>query len=471
MDGAVGGVLGRLPLAKAVLALWDWAAGDEALQAIFDEFRGRGYQRAFLFSTLVGLVRDALIQHRGVGKPGFEAAEARGELPASVRAVYGKLARVGVAVSSALLARCTARLAEVAPGAPGGAALPACFDKYRVLVLDGKAIKRVARRLKPLRSAAGGLLGGRALVALDARSGLAIAMRAHPDGDANEVAFVGDLVPEVRDLVAGPRLWVADRAFCDLTQPPHFAQDGDAFLVRYHPKVSFAADPERPACVHADADGRRVVEDWGWIGSPKGRKRIAVRRVTLSRPGEPDVILITDLKDPEAVPAADLLALYLERWEIERVFQRVTEVFHLEHLIGTTPQGTIFQFAICLVLYNLTQVVRGYVAEGRDLDPAEVSGEKLFEDVGRQMIALAETADPAATPTCHDPDRTREGTRAELRAALHGLWRPRWLKSPPKKKRPPAPSPPRRRTHASVHRILQAHKAQKTKTCPKDQGG
>ena len=103
-----------------------------------------------------------------------------------------------------MLAGCTARLREIYPREPAARTpLPASLDDYEVIVFDGKAIKRVAKRLKPLWGAAGGLLGGRALVAMDLRSGLAVAMRAHPDGDANEVRFVGDLVPEVRRLVAG----------------------------------------------------------------------------------------------------------------------------------------------------------------------------------------------------------------------------------------------------------------------------
>ena len=66
-----------------------------------------------------------------------------------------------------------------------------------------------------------------------------------------------------------------------------------------------------------------------------------VRRITLYRPGERDVILVTNLCDAAAVPAVDLLEVYLNRWGIERMFQQVTEVFGLSHLMGTTPAGTI----------------------------------------------------------------------------------------------------------------------------------
>ena len=89
--------------------------------------------------------------------------------------------------------------------------------------------------------------------------------------------------------------------------------------------------------------------------------------------------------------------VYLNRWGIERMFQQVTEVFGLEHLIGTRPEGVIFQFAMCLLLYNLIQVVRGVIAVESGRPREEISGEKLFEDVQRQMIAWSETVTPEET--------------------------------------------------------------------------
>ena len=314
----------------------------------------------------------------------------------------------------------------------------------------------MAKRLKPLWGAAGGLLGGRALVALNLRTGLAVAMRAHPDGDANEVRFVGDLVPEVRRLIAAKRLWIADSSFCDLTQPARFAASGDAFLIRYHPKVPFYADPARSAQEGHDGAGRRYVEDWGWLGSPRSKKRLDVRRITLHRPGETEVTVVTNLLDAEAVPAVDLLSAYLNRWGIERMFQQVTEVFGLEHLIGTKPEGVIFQLAMCLVLYNLIQVVRGVIAVEAEVPREAISGEKLFQDVERQMIAWSETVTLEETLEHFQGEWTALRVKVRLSELLSGVWRDRWLKASPKKKTAPKKKI-RKRTHSSVYRILEAH--------------
>jgi hypothetical protein len=449
--------LARLPLAEAVLTLWRWVADADALDQIFDTHRGRCYQKILSFSLIVYLVRDALLEYGGSGRKSFDEAKDRGALETSFRATYGKLGRIPIPVSTAMLADCTARLREVAPRDPEAQTpLPESLDDYQVITFDGKAIKRVAKRLKPLRDAAGGLLGGRALVALDMRSGLAVAQRAHPDGDANEVRFVGDLVPEVRQLLPGKRLFVADSSFCDLTQPARFAEQGDAFIVRSHPKVPFSADPACPACEGQDSRGRRYVEEWGYLGSPRNKKRLYVRRITLDRPGEKAVILVTNLCDADAVPAVDVLEVYLNRWGIERMFQQVTEVFGLSHLIGTRPEGVIFQFALCLLLYNLIQVVRGVIAVGVERPREEISGEKLFEDVQRQMIAWSETVEPEETIGYFAGKWTALRVKVRLSELLEGLWKDRWLKSPPKKPQAPRKKV-RKRTHGSVYRILEAH--------------
>src|SRR5205807_1781428 len=82
-------------------------------------------------------------------------------------------------------------------------------------------------------------------------------------------------------------------------------------------------------------------------------------------------------------PAADLLAVYLARWQIENVFQAITEVFELRHLIGCAPQATVFQASLCLVMYNVLQVLRGYAAAVAP-EPVAVealSAEQIFTDL------------------------------------------------------------------------------------------
>jgi Transposase DDE domain len=328
-------VLSRLPLAEAVLLLWQFVCDDPSLDDLYDRRRGRTYQKKITFPLLAQLVRDALLEPNGSGHKSFCHAQQHGTLPAVLSSTYDKLGHLPLAVSEAFLAEGADRLRQVFPDTQVAALddpIAPTLRDFEVLVLDGKVVKRVPRRLKPARQRPGGLLGGKGLAALHLRSGLVLALATDPDGEANDAKLVPDLLPQVRTRIAGPRLWLADRQFCDLMQTAAFvAEDGDHFLVRYHSKVHFYPDPARPAQQGRDNQGRAYEQQWGWLGGERDKRRRYVRRVTLHRDGEEDVILVTDLLDPARYPAKDLLTLYLARWGIERVFQQVTEVFHLSN--------------------------------------------------------------------------------------------------------------------------------------------
>jgi hypothetical protein len=455
-------VLSRLPLAEAVLSLWRWVADPLFLLSIFARYRGLGYEKEISFEVLVQLIADALLEHEGSGRKSFERGQEQGLLTASVQAAYQKLGRVPLGLSEAWFAESTARLRPIYPR-EAELRLPASVRSLQVIVIDGKAIKRVAKRLKPLQGRKGGVLGGKALVALELRSGVAVAMATHADGEANDAKLVPALLPQGREQVAGTRLWIADRQFCDLTQTAAFATGGDQFLVRYHSKTHFCPEGTSPAQAGQDAQGRLWQQDWGWLGCERAKQRRFVRRITLHRPGEETIILLTDLLDAEQYPANDLLELYLARWSIERVFQQITEVFHLQTLIGTTPQGTVFQFAFCLLLYNLVQVVRAYVATAQARPVPTISTELLFDDVHRQLVAFTELVPPVQVEPLLPVLPSVEELRAQLTRLLATVWTTRWLKAPAKKRKVPTPRIPIRGNQTSVYRLVTAYHKQRVK--------
>jgi hypothetical protein len=453
-------VLSRLPLAEAVLSLWRWVADPLFLLSVFARHRGQGYEKEISFGVLVQLIADALLEHEGSGKKSFERGREQGLLTASVQAVYQKLGRIPLGLSEAWLAESTARLRPLYPEAARLPVAPALRD-LEVIIVDGKAIKRVAKRLKPLRGRTGGVLGGKALVALELRSGVVVAMATHADGETNEAKLVPALLPQVRTQVVGRRLWVADRQFCDLTQPAAFVQAGDHCLVRYHPKTPFFADTAHPRQRGQDAQGRVWEQDWGWFGSEKSKHRRFLRRLTLYRPGEETIILLTDLLDATRFPATDLLDLYLARWSIERVFQQITEVFHLQTLIGTTPQGTVFQFAFCVLLYNMVQIVRAYVATAQARPVPTISTELLFDDVHRQLVAFTELVPTEQMEPLFPLLPTEAELRARLIQLLATLWTTRWLKQPTTKRKASAPRTSIRGNQTSVFRLVTAYHKQR----------
>lgn len=313
-------VLHRLPLAEAFYTVWGYIAPDPVLDDLFDRHRGRCYEDQLTFAELVRVLADALTRYQGRGRGAILDAVQRSQIPCQVRAVYGKLARLPLPLAEAFLTALTQRLRPLLPTAARPAALPASLDGLSVVVVDGKKIKRVAKRLLPTRNQPGKLYGGKLLVAYLPAEGVAVALAADVDGEANDIRSVPHLLPTVREVVTGPRLWVADRQFCDLIQPRRFADGGDHFVVRYGHNTSFHPDGTRAAVDGTDADGRAIRQEWGWLrAESQGERRLYVRRVTLVRPGDEDVGVVTDLLDETRYPAADLLAVYLALANRERV--------------------------------------------------------------------------------------------------------------------------------------------------------
>jgi len=444
----------KLPLAEAVLQVFQFVGNETRLQAIFERQRGRCYDDVIRFPSLVTLVGDALLEHGGSGNQSFARAQETGELKASKVAAYGKLGRLPIGLSEAFLAELTHDLRELFPAAARRQS-PVSLRGFNTVIMDGKAIKNVAKRLKLLRRRGGGLLGGRALVAIHYETGLVIGMHADEDGDANDVRFVPELLPLIRAEIAGPLLFLADSGFCDLQRMQEYTDGGNHFLIRRHPKVGFHQDGKRPVCSGVDSQGRTFFEAWGWLGAANHPKRRYVRHITLQRPGEPDVALVTDLLDSDLYPAEDLLDHYLQRWGIEQVFQKVTEVFHLQRLIGGTPKATIFQFSFCLVLYNLIQVIRGYVAAHQQRPTETISIENLFLDVHRQLTAWSVLLEAGLPLAVNPVPADLKALAARLDVLIGTQWSDRWIKATNKRRRAHTPKP-HDRSHGSVHRILRA---------------
>jgi hypothetical protein len=444
----------RSPLAACVLEVSDYLFDGQLLASVWESNRGRCYEDVLGFEDFLRLTRDALLRYGGSAHALFVGLGRDGKRPVDESNFYRKLSRTPAAVGRALLREGAARLAGLMPEGASAAAVPACFGGFEVVAADGKKIKDAAKRLKPARGFSGKLLGASALVALDVRRGLAVAMSDCPDGMANEVPLVPDLMGQLRGSVYPDRpvLTVWDRQFDDPRTLRRLSErEGDAFVVRLKQKhMRFEPGP----CVRArDAQGREVLDEVGVLG--RGRDAVRVRRVTLCRSaeGEADVVLLSNLLGREAFPAADLLGLYRLRWGIEQVFQQVTETFALDHLIGCSPKAALFQFAYCLLLYDLVQLVKAYVAEDGKVLASAVSTHYLFHDIRRELTAWAYHTGGTWPRSRHDGRRMR----GRLRELLAGSWDPvAYAKASDRK--PRKKKPPPKRLHggySSVQRVLE----------------
>jgi hypothetical protein len=468
MEGFEKEVCRRLPLGESSLRLLDFITQESFLQDVFERYRGRSYEDVIRFPLFVQLIADALLQHGGSGHRSFQHAVENEELQATVRAAYGKLARVPISLSVGFFGDATRRLEQVLPTAENP--LPKSLRDLEPTAVDGKKIKFVAKRLKALRDIKGHVLGGKIVAAMSLRTNLAVGLAADPDGEIGDASLVAPVLVQVRGTIRRVRLWIADRQFCDLIQTHQFIAEGDHFVIRYNAKVKFYRDPDRRVKTGVDAEGRKYQEEWGWLGGPRDPRRLYVRMITLWRPDGEAIILVTDLLDEKKYPATDLLAVYLMRWGIESMFQRVTEVFHLRTLIGGTPQATVFQAAFCLLLYNLIQVIRQYIATAQEIEPEVISTENLFEDVTRQLISWTEMLSTRDTVALLQTTCTAAQLARRLEALLYKPWREAWRKAPSSSHKPQRNDQQYLKGgHNSVYRILRdarnaANKARKKAT-------
>jgi Transposase DDE domain len=458
MDDLDPSVLKNVPLAEAALLVLSHGTSKPLLEEIYEGNRGRCYEKILSFPDLVGLMSDALIQHRGSGRKSCDHAAERGERPVTNSAFYRKLKRIPLAVSRALTAETAARIAPLSPSRDRSA-IPSSLRGLTLLPIDGKKIKHVAKRAAFLRDLPGSVLGAKVLVALRLEDGLAVAMEADPDGEANDCPLVGGLLTEVRRMVPGPRLFIADRQFCGADQLDQFSQDGDHFLVRRTTTARFTPDADSRTREGVDRRGRSYVECRGTLFTgPRARR---VRQITLARPGEETIILVTDLRDEGAFPADDLLEAYLMRWGIESVFQQITEVFSLEGLIGCSPEAVVFQCAFCLLLYNAIRVVRDILAVTHMREPQSVSLEQVFDDTRDQFTTLRVMKMLGKLTAALNRSMTDGEVRSRIEQLLGATWSNRWLKAPPKKKAPRRQKPKKSGAHTSVHRAKEAYEEKK----------
>ena len=93
MDDFHGEALRRLPLAEAGLRVWAWLTEETFLTHVFEQFRGRSYEKVLRFPVLVYLIASVLLHHKGSGRAGFAKAREDGAIEVSVEAAFGKLRR------------------------------------------------------------------------------------------------------------------------------------------------------------------------------------------------------------------------------------------------------------------------------------------------------------------------------------------------------------------------------------------
>lgn len=83
---------------------------------------------------------------------------------------------------------------------------------------------------------------------------------------------------------------------------------------------------------------------------------MTLRRITYTSPESPDKqrVLITSLTDP-SIPAADIVAKYTSRWDIELRIREIKTIMGLNIARSKTPDGVYKEIAAAMIAYNITR--------------------------------------------------------------------------------------------------------------------
>lgn len=112
-------------MADATLSLWAYLLKPSVLDKIFRQHRGRSFEDILTFPTLVELIRDALVLHKGSGRQSFQRAKEQGDLPTCEEAAYGKLRRLPIPLSLGFFEDVTELIGPLMPEKAQVARIPA----------------------------------------------------------------------------------------------------------------------------------------------------------------------------------------------------------------------------------------------------------------------------------------------------------------------------------------------------------
>jgi hypothetical protein len=362
----------QTPLTVMVRALMERIFAPELLDQLFEETAEQQYQRTLLFSTVVGLmslVVCGMYPSVSAAYKGFEKV-----VGVSKVALYDKINGLEPNLSQALVRYSSEQLGAIHQEFP--AATTVLLANYEVRILDGNHIAGTEHRLKVLREEVAGALPGQTLNVLDPQRSLVVDVFPCEDGHAQERS----LLPQVLEQVQAKQVWIGDRNFCTSDFLHQIDQRQAYFIIREHQQLAWTE--VTPLQAVGQNDSGAVFEQQIQLSNGLQIRRVVIQLQQPTRHGDIEVAVLTNLPivDADAFTVADL---YLERWQIETMFQTITDTFHCELNTLGYPRAALFVFCIALVAFNILSTVKAALkqAHGAAVIDEQLSDYYVVEDV------------------------------------------------------------------------------------------
>lgn len=339
----------RSPVTVMARIALQQALGSEWLDHLFEAHRERQYTRELLFSRLVEVMSLVAVGLR----PSLHAAVKSSDVGVSTTAVYDKVNRLEPQIIRALVQGSGERLAPIV-GAMGPE--HALAPGYRLRVVDGNHLPASEKRIKPLRGFRGAALPGHSLVVYAPELDLVVDMV--PIEDAHAQERVG--MPRVIERAEEGELWLADRNFSTASIMRSLVSKGACFVIREH---SVSPNPVALGNLQRVGDSSRgvVYEQLVSIrdedGAPLFLRRIELHLNEPTEDGDTIIRLLSNAPT-ERLASTAAAELYLKRWTIEGLFQRLESALNSELRSLGQPRAALLAFGVAVAAYNVLAVLQ-----------------------------------------------------------------------------------------------------------------
>src|SRR5499433_1443795 len=423
----------------------------EKLERVFSDNALLQYTRELTFAQCVGLMSDVVF--RIVPSVGAWYKAHQDEMPVTRQAVYDKLKHLELPTAAGLVAYAGRELGACLQQMPSPP--PPWLPGSRVRVLDGNHLAGTPHRVEALRRYRAAALPGHALVLYDPQWDVATEVIPCEDASAQARAWLPEVVP----LVAAGDCIVADRNFCTLGFLFGVARRGAFFVIRQHGSNVVGQAQGKRRAVGRDARGQALYEQTLGLTEPAAGATLSGRQLTVQlltppRQGETELHILTNLP-VAAASAAQISALYADRWTIETAFQHLT--VDLACAVDTLgyPKAALFGFCVALVAYNVVALVKGALRAAHGAEYVEEQLSMYYLTLEVAQVATGMEIALGAEPW----EIFRQLSTAEFTTTLVAIAQRLDTKKYTKHKRGPKKPPPKKlrgkhQTHVSTARIL-----------------
>lgn len=251
-----------------------------------------------------------------------------------------------------------------------------------IWVIDGSGLEAVKHRLKMLWNERAVILPGCVTALYDVYRG--IPRRVRFCADAAKSEFIRGV--EILSEVPKGALLVADRLYSSVAFFIELEQRGLFGLVRATKNLTIKKIGQKS---RRKFDGG-ILDDWFVDVGSGATATPQTLRLIRYRVGDLSLRLLTNVLEPEHLSAETAIALYRQRWSIERMFFDLKEVMGLNRFYSANPNAVAMQVYATTMVYAAARMSQAKIADDVKIAPEEISTAKFIPRVAKASADHAE---------------------------------------------------------------------------------